>query len=491
MNNLANPSSKLQYTLLGQTDLRVSEAGFGGYRIDNETDEHYNALKRAILSGINIIDTSSNYMDGASEQLIGRVIEDCEREGIPRLDLVIVTKAGYIQGSNLEHAKQRKSQGISFPDIVELSPDLEHCIHPQFLEDQLNKSLRRLNLTYIDVFLLHNPEYYLEWAETRGKDKKDAHDEYYKRIQMAFAYLEKQVEAVRIRYYGISSNTFPSNPDSYTHTSLQRVLESAQAVSVDHHFKVIQLPMNLYETGAATTNPSVLEQAQKSNLGVLINRPLNAIRNNALIRLADHHAEDDVATLEVEDIIQELVDIEMNWDDFEIETTELTEDEQTIIQNYLSVGTHLQEYWASFQGIEHWKEALQFFIIPRIEKAIEILSTKCVLTKFQEDWLRNYIEYVNLITKQITAYYKSYAASRAEELKYRLKNVVPKWSEPLRLSQMALRALRTTPGVSSVLVGMRQEDYVDDVVKELQNPVEKTATPEDWEKASSIFNTVA
>ena len=53
--------------LLGKTEFQVSICGFGCYRVDDGIPQHHNALEKAILSGINVIDTSSNYSDGGSE----------------------------------------------------------------------------------------------------------------------------------------------------------------------------------------------------------------------------------------------------------------------------------------------------------------------------------------------------------------------------------------------------------------------------------------
>ncbi|MGA1414287.1 MAG: aldo/keto reductase, partial [Candidatus Kapaibacteriota bacterium] len=55
----------------GQT---VSKAGFGTYRIALGNDAHALALMKAIASGINLIDTSTNYALGASEMLIGEAL---------------------------------------------------------------------------------------------------------------------------------------------------------------------------------------------------------------------------------------------------------------------------------------------------------------------------------------------------------------------------------------------------------------------------------
>ncbi len=62
------------YAPLGPTQLMVSRAGFGGYRITTGVGEHARALQHALASGINLIDTSANYADGGSEELVGRVL---------------------------------------------------------------------------------------------------------------------------------------------------------------------------------------------------------------------------------------------------------------------------------------------------------------------------------------------------------------------------------------------------------------------------------
>ena len=43
-------------------------------RIDDGIPQHQKALEKALLSGINLIDTSSNYSDGGSEILVGKVL---------------------------------------------------------------------------------------------------------------------------------------------------------------------------------------------------------------------------------------------------------------------------------------------------------------------------------------------------------------------------------------------------------------------------------
>ncbi|MDH5681029.1 MAG: aldo/keto reductase, partial [Spirochaetota bacterium] len=284
--------SDISFSRLGRTNLTVSLGGFGCYRVDRSVEDHFTAMSLALKSGVNLIDTSSNYSDGASEELVGAVLTSLIESGdLRREEVVVITKAGYLQGGNLRVKQQREAEGKPFPDLVPYDLNLEHCIHPDFLEDQINRSLNRLSLQSVDVFLLHNPEYYLGWANKQGIPLKDARDEYHSRIDSAFRYLEWEIADGRIKSYGISSNSFPATPEDYQFTSLEKIWTIAEAISPSHSFKVIQFPMNLFERQAITAinqseNRSLIDFARHTDLGTLINRPLNAFVNNKLIRLA-------------------------------------------------------------------------------------------------------------------------------------------------------------------------------------------------------------
>jgi len=153
------------YGPLGRTGLTCSRVGFGGYRVDDETPEHREALRRALLSGCNLIDTSTNYTNGGSETMVGEVIADLVRQGrMRREEVLVVSKIGYVQGANLELAVRRETEGQPFPEMVKYGEGIWHGIHPEFLADQLPRSLARLQLETLDVCLLHNPEYYLSDA---------------------------------------------------------------------------------------------------------------------------------------------------------------------------------------------------------------------------------------------------------------------------------------------------------------------------------------
>ena len=177
---------KAWQTQAGNTGWTVSRLGMGTYRMQRDNREHYDALREALISGTNVIDTSANYMDGSAESLIGDVIRDLKSAGrIQRENIAIVTKAGYIQGKNSLLCAE-----VDFPEQTRFDRSLAHCIHPDFLENQIELSRLRMGLETLDVILLHNPEYYLKKARQDEVPADEAQKEYYRRIHQAFDYLE-------------------------------------------------------------------------------------------------------------------------------------------------------------------------------------------------------------------------------------------------------------------------------------------------------------
>jgi hypothetical protein len=150
---------------LGTTGWMASRLGFGCYRVDDRDPEHRAALSQALRSGVNLIDTSTNYTDGGSERLVGEVLSDLVKKQVVRRDeIIVVSKIGYAQAKNLELALEREKSGSPFPEMVKVGQGIWHCVHPTWIEDQLTRSLERLGLETLDVCLLHNPEYYFNDA---------------------------------------------------------------------------------------------------------------------------------------------------------------------------------------------------------------------------------------------------------------------------------------------------------------------------------------
>ena len=141
------------YRHLNGTDLTVSKVGYGSYRVDQQVEEHIDSLEDSIRSGCNVIDTSSNYTNGASENLIGNVLTKMINQGeIERDEIILISKTGYIQGDNLSQAIKREKTDQPWPEIVKYTDGCWHCIHPDFLIDQWERSANRLQVETIDVY---------------------------------------------------------------------------------------------------------------------------------------------------------------------------------------------------------------------------------------------------------------------------------------------------------------------------------------------------
>ena len=258
----------------------MGHVGFGSYRVSIRSKEHRQSLVNALQSGCRLIDTSANYTNGESEELIGSVLSEH-----PDFKPIIVTKAGYIQGSNLALIEELNAKNLAVEDLVDISETLKHSIHPQFLESQLTLSLKRLKQASVDYFLLHNPEYYFQ-------SENSSQEEYYARLKKAFIYCEEEVAKGRIKHYGVSSNNFTLPINDPQVTDLRKILIILEEIGAKN-FKMVQFPFNLIEIGALEKfgdygDESLLELCMQNNLLSVINRPLNAFTQSSLIRLATY-----------------------------------------------------------------------------------------------------------------------------------------------------------------------------------------------------------
>lgn len=474
---LAKSNTGFAYNTLGKTDLLVSEVGFGSYRIDVKSSLNREALKKAVLSGINLIDTSSTYTDGNSELLVGAVLKKLVTDDkVSRESIVIVTKGGYLQGQNFTLSQLRKKDNKPFEDLVEYQKGLEHCIHPEFLEDQIQRSLKRLGVETIDIYLLHNPEYYLKWAKNNNIDIEIARKEYYSRIKKSFEHLEKEVQKGRIKHYGISSNTFPSSMDDFDFTSLEAVIKIAKEISANNHFSVIEFPMNLAEANAFTkvnqsNNMTLLQLAQSNNIGVLINRPLNAIFDNKLITLAEptvqYYSNPEIIKNEFEKILtqEQLIYKELkHYRDKEFLSK---------IGNNLFIYEELNNDWSDFKTLASWQAALNQYFSPRLQYCKNLIANKMLGNKKLETELFYLADKINHLFDLIASYYSSEHLKLTHQIKNDIKKSKPELASAKNISNMSIRALRSTKGINTVLVGMVQPSYVIDVVEELKTPVNK------------------
>jgi aryl-alcohol dehydrogenase-like predicted oxidoreductase len=230
----------------GAGELWLSSIGLGTYlgEPDDAADRHYTeAITTALRSGINVLDTAINYRHQRSERNIGVALKQQIESGeLKRDEILVCTKAGYLSfDGNLPadprayFTREYVESGILDP--AQLAGGM-HCMAPNYLENQIERSRRNLGLETIDVFYLHNPESQLADISREA---------FLQRLRDAFAMLEKQIKAGSLRYYGMATwSAFRLPEGSRDYISLAEVAELAREQAGDeHHFRFIQLPFSL------------------------------------------------------------------------------------------------------------------------------------------------------------------------------------------------------------------------------------------------------
>jgi aryl-alcohol dehydrogenase-like predicted oxidoreductase len=248
-----------------QQGLKLSSIGIGTYlgNPDEATDLAYaNAVARAVASGVNVIDTAANYRFQRSERSIGRALKTLKTEGYSRDEMVICTKGGYLpfDGAPPQNAREYVEETFVKPGIASFD-DLvgSHCMTPSYLENQLDQSLRNMDLQSVDVYYVHNPESQLDHV---------SETEFYHRLKLAFERLEENRKQRKLQFYGIATwNGFRTMPDSGKHHSLVRMVEIAREVGGESHgLRFIQLPVNLAMPEALTLANETVDGEQVSVL---------------------------------------------------------------------------------------------------------------------------------------------------------------------------------------------------------------------------------
>ena len=122
----------MEYRKLGNSGLKVSEIGLGGNNFGGRADEQTSIkiITQALEMGINFIDTAEVYVQGRSEEVIGKAIKE------KRSQVIIATKFGYkVGGDTAEQGGSRI-----------------------YIMKAVDASLKRLDTDYIDLYYFHYPD---------------------------------------------------------------------------------------------------------------------------------------------------------------------------------------------------------------------------------------------------------------------------------------------------------------------------------------------
>jgi len=194
----------MRYRKLANTDITVSEVGFGVWTVATTwwgiTDEAYGIrlLKQAFDLGITFFDTADTYGNGLGETILAKALAD------ERPHIVIGTKVGY----DFYHHTSRRGH-----------EELPQNWDPSFIRFALEESLKRLKTTYVDLYQLHNPR-----LEAIQQDD-------------LFATLEQLKAEGKIRAYGVALGP----------AIAERQTEEGKTALHTRHVHVVQIIYNLLE----------------------------------------------------------------------------------------------------------------------------------------------------------------------------------------------------------------------------------------------------
>lgn len=457
-NNLAK-KFPLPYRQLGKTELYVSPICFGSMRLTPQEDGYKEALKTALDNGINFIDTSGSYGDGASELLIGELLREEIYSGqIKRDDLVISTKVGQIQGHLLHEVKKRNEMGHPFREMVQLNDSLFYCLTPDFIEHQITHSLKRLNLDYVDVVMLQNPEVLLQGLNYN----KQA---FINRLQKAFEHLEVEVVKGRIKYYGISSAALLKKEIARDFISIKEIMAIVNKISKKHHFCLVQSPFNLFETTAILEKNqernTLLEEVKKYDLSLVTYRPLTSHHRDKVHYFITFKNQDEV---EIKGRLHKLLTDVLDMEKLHMEAFPNSNDIRWghVLRNNL---TSLNDWWK-------WNLYFQKQVKPTLYKMLEntpehpdkwrtwkIHYSKNIFELF--DCVRHSLEVIaNLRTNQICHYLNENCKSLKDETK---------------LSNKVTRIYLSLDGIDSIVMGLGAPEYVQDLLDLKHIPDQETA----------------
>lgn len=150
----------MEYIQLGKSDMRISRIAFGCMSLGDDFAQSENILHRAVELGINFFDTADLYAKGLNESMVGKALKPY------RQNVYIASKVG----------NQWRADGSGW----NWNPRKDYIL------EQVEGSLKRLQVDHIDLYQLH------------GGTIDDPIDETIE----AFELLKQQG---KIRNYGISS----------------------------------------------------------------------------------------------------------------------------------------------------------------------------------------------------------------------------------------------------------------------------------------------
>ncbi len=199
----------------------------------------------------------------------------------------------------------------------------------------------------------------------------------------------------------------------------------------------------------------------KAGLAVLVNRPLNGLRGDRVVRLADPPVL--VPKAPFPEALEEVQALEAIFaQDFAPKIR--VDGAGPRPEQLLRWGKELATAPQQVQGLDAWAQLQQQRIGPEVNQVLQVLAQGFRADAGFSAWAKRYAETLSRLLEAITSELLGKARAQSDKLKADLHVHTPEAWKGASLSRIALGALLSDADVTSVLVGMRRPAYVDDAL---------------------------
>jgi aryl-alcohol dehydrogenase (NADP+) len=160
----------MEYRKMGRTGLKVSALCLGTMTFGRQLEEKESnrIIERALDAGVNFLDTADMYVNGVTEQIVGKAIQG------KRDSIVLASKAGHVRKLAAKYGEQKISGPIDLARPRPFTPwaagegtgPNDMGLSRKHLMQALEGSLRRLGTDYLDIYYAHMPDYDTPLEET-------------------------------------------------------------------------------------------------------------------------------------------------------------------------------------------------------------------------------------------------------------------------------------------------------------------------------------
>jgi len=221
--NLARKGTTVQTRQFGNTDMQITPIGLGAWAIgggnyrfgwgSQDDTESIATIQRALDLGVNWIDTAAVYGLGHSEEIVGKAVKDWSGSDRP----YIFTKCSRV-----------------WNEKKEISGNLD----PRSIRNEVEQSLRRLQVDAIDLYQMHWPE-------------PDAD------IEEGWGAMAKLKAEGKVRHIGVSN---------FKVRQMERIQQIAPIESLQPPYSIIRPDIER----------DVLPYCQQHNIGVIVYSPMQS-----------------------------------------------------------------------------------------------------------------------------------------------------------------------------------------------------------------------